>query len=337
VWSQRRPGGCLYRSVEHSGGERSGYGNAERDEGCDRSPRGSGPCYQGLARGAAVLCGSVELLLARQSMEAELRIQFRNSNDTFRPAERPGDDEWIDTSFSQSPRAVGGLRLPGVNNGRYESKHPILDTNGATVGFMVDGQSSLGYTFTCVYAADRFWIAHQGFGATMGGGGSSLSLVGAAGTFLFSSKTKFKVVKSFDMGGDWVVDIRAFRLLEGGDRLLYLTSRGVCLFDTRRREVVARADFDCHGYARSGFALSPKVALLAMGSSERGDQHPLDGERRYSNSVRIYDLESGDVVGEQALPGDREMQWAVDFSEDGRMLQAASGSSIHVYELVAKS
>lgn len=208
------------------------------------------------------------------------QIQFRDSQSSFRPAERLHDEDWIDTSFSQSPSAVGRLRLPSVSNGRYESKHPILDVHGATVGFMIDGVGSLGYTFTCVYAGDCFWITHQGFSAVMGGVDiSRVSLVDATGTFMFSNRgTKFSVVTSFGFGGNWVDTIQAFKLLDDGAYLLYLTNYGVCLFDTRRREIVAKAEFTDIVHQWSGFALSPKVKLLAIGCSARGDKDPLDGE-----------------------------------------------------------
>ena len=264
------------------------------------------------------------------------QVQFRESKDAFHPADRLDEREWIDTSFSQSPRAVGRLRLPSVDNGRYESKHPILNPHGATVGFLADGVSSLGYTWTCVYAGDCFWITHMGFGATLSGGkGSGVSLVDATGTFLFSNSTKFKVVKSFGFGGSWVRSIRAFKLLDDGDYLLYLTNYGVCLFDTRIREIVAKVEFTNLAYQWSGFALSPKVKLLAIGCSTRGDKDLLDGEYCYRNFVQIYNLETGVVVGEQALPGDRETRWAIDFSENGRQIGVGAGSYTHIFELVA--
>lgn len=265
------------------------------------------------------------------------QIRFRENKDPFRPAQRPNDKEWIDTSFSQSPRAVGYLRLPGVDNGRYESKHPILDVHGATVGFLIDGQGSLGYTYTCVYAGSCFWITHMGFGATMRGGNvSGVSLVDATGTFIFSSKgTKFRVVKSFSFGGGWIDNIRAFKLLDDGAYLLYLTNYGFCLFDTRTREIVAKAELTDFAYQWSGFSLSPKVKLLAIGYSTRGEKDPLDGEYRYRNFVRVYDLETGVSVGEQTLQGDRETRWTVDFSEDGRRVGLASKSATHAFELIA--
>ena len=265
------------------------------------------------------------------------QIQFRESGASFHPAKRPRDEDWIDTSFSQSPRAVGHLRLPAVNNGRYEPKHPILDLHGATVGFMLDGVGSLGYTFTCVYAGNCFWITHQGFGVvTRGIDVFGVSLVDATGTFMFSNRgAKFRVVKSFRFGGSWVNDIRVFKLLNDGAYLLYLTTYGVCLFDTQMREIVAKAEFTDVAYQWSGFALSPKVKLLAIGCSARGDKDPVDGEYRYRNFVRIYNLETGVVVGEQALLGDRETRWTVDFSEDGRQVGVTSNSSTCVFELSA--
>ena len=101
------------------------------------------------------------------------------------------------------------------------------------------------------------------------------------------------------------------------------------------REIVAKAEFTDVAYQWSGFALSPKVKLLAIGCSARGDKDPVDGEYRYRNFVRIYNLETGVVVGEQALLGDRETRWTVDFSEDGRQVGVTSNSSTCVFELSA--
>lgn len=268
------------------------------------------------------------------------QIQFRDSQSPFLPAKRPcnidGKENWFDTSVSWSPYAIGDLRLPAPENGRYESKHPILDANGDTVGYLVNGRLSLGYTFQCVYASGCFWIAHQGFLDTMMSGKSvtNVSLVDGTGTFMFSSKTKLRVVKSFRFDGLWPQMIRAFKLLDDGAYLLYLSKYGVCLFNTHRREIVAKADF-ANLDLEFGFALSTKVKLLAIGCSAGGDKDPLDGEYRFRNFVRIYNLETGVVVGEQTLPGDRATMWTVDFSEDGRQIRVASGSSTHTFELIA--
>ena len=267
---------------------------------------------------------------------SEIRIHFQESKVSFRPAKRPNNEDWIDTSFSKSSRAVGRLRLLAVSNGRYEPEHPILDAHGATVGFMIDGYRSLGYMYTCIYAGNCFWITHHRFAeAFKGSTVTNVSLVDATGTFKRSHKTKFEVVKSFEFREVWAHRIRAFKLLDDRDYLLYLTEYGVCLFDTRMREIVAKADFKDLAYQWSGFALSPKVNLLAIGCSARGDKNPLDGEYRYRNFVRIYNLETGLVVGEQKLAGDRETRWAVEFSENGRQLGVASDSSTYVFELTA--
>ncbi|SEQ04980.1 hypothetical protein [Nitrosomonas ureae] len=264
------------------------------------------------------------------------RIQFCESQSSFSPAKRPRDEDWIDTSFSNSPGAVGRLRLPGVSNGRYESRHPILDVNGTTVGYLIDGAISLGYTFTCVYAGNCFWITHQSLSATLHGGGSAVSLVDKTGMFWFSSKgAKFDTVKSFGFGSSWVDSIRAFKLLDNGAYLLYLTNYGVCLFDARMRQIVAKVEFMELAYQWSDFALSPKVKLLAIGCSMADHKDPLDGEYRYKNFVRIYNLETGMAIGEQALPGDRKTLWTVNFSEDGHRIGVVSDSSTHVFELTA--
>lgn len=227
--------------------------------------------------------------------------------------------------------------MPAVSNGRYEPQHPILNTNGNPVGYLLDGISSLGYTFTCVYAGNCFWITHQGFGAVTGGiDYSAVSLVDATGNFIFSNKgMKFKTVKSFGFGGSWVNNIRTFKLLDDGRCLLYLTNYGVCLFDTGNRKIVAKAEFKDIVHQWTGFALSPKVKLLAVGCSTRGDRDPIDGEYRYKNFVRIYNLETGLAVGERVLPGDQRTLWTIDFSQNGRQIGLSSDSSKYVFDLSA--
>lgn len=270
---------------------------------------------------------------------SNMKLLFSETTAPFRAMEHREQESWIDSSFSEGAqvvvRPIGRLRMPFVDNGRYESKHPVLDPQGAVVGFLEDGQGSLGYTYECIFAGDCFWIAHQHFGASSHGGGSKVSLVGEAGRYLLSGKAKFKVMKYFDFGGQWVFKILAFKLLDGGANLLYLTRYGVCLFNIRTKEIIAKVDFGDLAFQFSGFALSPKAKLLAVGWSAAEGKNPLDNSYLYRNFVRIYDLNSGLVLGEQNLPGDGETVWAIEFSEDGRQVRAESSSSAHVFELSA--
>ena len=263
------------------------------------------------------------------------QIQFRNSQTSFCPAKRPRNQELIGTSVAQSPDAIGHLRFTSVRNGNYESKHPILDEHGTRVGFLVDGAMKLGYTYACVYADNCFWVAHATFAQTMHGG--NVSLVEPTGTFLLPGRgMKFEKVRSFPISEVWADDIQVFKLLDGGAFLLYLTKQGFCLFDVRKRELTAKADFSGFFFPQSGFAISPKVKLLAIGGSARSHQDPLDGAYRYRNFIRIYQLETGVIVGEQTLPGDQEAAWHdVEFSEDGRQVRAASSAASHTFELMA--
>ena len=265
-----------------------------------------------------------------------IEIEFRESETPFQPANHPTD--WIDTSYSKDERAIGDLRWPAVDNGRYEDKHPILNAQGNTVGFLVNGVGLLGYTFDCVYAADCFWITHQGFSAVINAVDiSQVSIVKATGIFLLSpGNAKFEVVNSFQFRSSWVDTVRAFKLLDNGAYLLYLTNYGVCLFDTRKRDIVSRADFTNFAYQWSGFALSPRKKLLAIACSISADEDRLDDTSQHRNFVQIYNLESSELVGENDLPGDEETEWTVDFSEDGRQLRVASQSSTHTFDLISR-
>lgn len=262
------------------------------------------------------------------------KIQFHNSQTSFHPARRPRAEEWIDTSVASSSNAIGHLRFTGVRNGNYESKHPILDEQGTRVGFLVDGATKLGYTYACVYAGNCFWVAHATYAQTMHGG--NVSLVEPTGTFLLASRgMKFEKVRSFPISEVWADLIWVFKLLDGGAFLLYLTQNGFCLFDVPKRELVSKVQFTGFFFREFGFALSPKVNLLAIGGSAQGNQDPLDGQYRYRNFIRIYQLETGVVVGEQTLPGDQETAWHdVEFSEDGRQVRATSSSSSYIFDLM---
>lgn len=131
---------------------------------------------------------------------SEPKIHFSLSDDSFIPAKR--EEEWVDSSFSQVENPVGILRLPAVNNGRYESKHPVLNISGETIGFLQHGSTFLGYTWECIYGGGCFWIVNQTFTETLNGGKvCNVSIVENVGKFLFSSFIKFKVVKSFEFDG----------------------------------------------------------------------------------------------------------------------------------------
>lgn len=270
-------------------------------------------------------------------MENEKSIIFKPSNSPFKPAKKWNDRDWFDSSFSQSNRAIGNLRLPAVNNGRYESKHPILDANDNLIGYLSGAASSIGYTWNCIYAANCFWLTNQTFHATMNRGGSNVTLVDEVGTFLFSSTRKFKAVKSFDFNGDWAGFTQAFKLLDDDKQLLYITNLGFCLFNTYYRSIISQSDFPLYlSESSTDFTLSPKVKMLAITSSSMGEKHPIDGEYRYKNFIWLYNLETGLLVGETVLDIDEYVRWSIDFSEDGRNLRISSESLTLQFELSMK-
>jgi hypothetical protein len=252
----------------------------------------------------------------------------------FQPSTRERERNWIETSFSHSPRATGAFRLARPHDERYAKKHPISSADGVMAGFLIEGVRSLGDTFRCIYAAECFWIVHQRREAGIIGQYSSVSLVDRTGRFRFLRRgAKFGVVKSFEFGRGWPQTIRAFKLLDQGARLLYLTNYGFCLFDTKRRTMSGRVDFTDCAYQWSGFALSPATGLLAVGCSVRREKDPSDGRHRYENFVRLYYLESGTVAGEQGLHGDRQTEWTVQFSDDGEQMQLASPFTTQSFQL----
>jgi hypothetical protein len=144
------------------------------------------------------------------------------------------------------------------------------------------------------------------------------------------------VIESFEFGSGWISEIMAFEILAQSGKLLYLTRHGFSLFDTKKPCVHRKVDFgELHWYS-SGCALSPRAPLLAVCFSERGPEGLLDGECRYKNFVRIYSLLSGDVEGEQLLPGEGSTNWKVVFGADGCSLRCTSKESTEVFELSAE-
>lgn len=247
------------------------------------------------------------------------KIFFSSSDDSFVPAER--EKNWIDSSFSGADNPVGSYRMPAVSNGGYESKHPILDKTGNTIGFISNGAADLGYTYQCVCANDRFWITHQTFYAMRNHGNSRVSIVEEKRKSIFSSSRRFRVVKSFEFGDSWLgADPMAFKLLDSERKLLYLTQQGFCLFDTSLCSEVAKAEYNDITYCIQDFNISPDFKFLALAvSKERETDRNL-----YDNFIRLYNLKTGSKLNDIFLDVDESMGWDINFSEDSRQLRASS-------------
>ncbi len=264
-------------------------------------------------------------------MRNDKSINFKPFNSEFKPAKNPISESFYDNSFFQSDKAIGNLRLPAVDNGRYESKHPIMDVSGNTVGFLSNGKSSIGYTYNCIYAGNCFWIAHEKFNR----GGSYVSVIDDAGTFLFSSTRKFDVINSFPLNGDWAEFSKAFKLINNGDQLIYVASKGFCLFNTKTRNVHSKADFTrfLSDYTFN-FTISPNGNLLALAASTmRGKKDPIDNEFKYDNFIWVFDLNDGSLIGEKILDIDKSIKWVIDFSENGMALKLDSSQTSYQFEL----
>ena len=154
----------------------------------------------------------------------------------------------------------------------------------------------------------------------------------------FGKGYKFLIDKSFDLPSKWVSYLRAFKLIKSdrhGNKLLYITDVGFCVFDTSLKRLLAQVDFKELSCRFSDFALSPKMPLLAVVFGTRDSIDPLDGEGSFNNFVRIFDLGSGDVIGSQTLPSKGNTYWLVDFDESGRKLEVKSedGREQFLYEL----
>lgn len=112
-----------------------------------------------------------------------------------------------------------------------------------------------------------------------------------------------------------------------------MTNYGFCLFNTYQRSIIAKVSFT-KAYSSIDFMLSPKVKILAIVGSSWGEKDLIDGEYRFNNSITLYDLETGSVLGEQSLDTDLNTSWKIDFSEDGRQLKVSSEMSTFVFKLI---
>ncbi|MBC8756554.1 hypothetical protein H2O64_17915 [Kordia sp. YSTF-M3] len=264
----------------------------------------------------------------------DFKVHFKETDSEFSIAEKIKKDDWFDTSYNEVTSSIGNLRYPIVDNGRYGSKHPIYDTLGGIIGYLVGAESQIGYTWGCVYAGAGFWLTNQTFSATMGGGGTNISVIADVGNFLFSSKRKFKLVESFYFEEHSWKSPDVFKLLDDGRELLVITRYGFCVFETFNKTMRSKTYFQsyCDNY---DFTISPKVKILAIVSSFNGRKKPIDGEYRYKNSIWLYNLDTGELVGEKTLEIDKSLNWSINFSEDGRKIRVLSDEFSTQFELTS--
>lgn len=265
-----------------------------------------------------------------------MKIIISQSDNPFTLANEKSN--WIDTSFSDTPfskgkNTIGALRWQGVYNGDYKNKHPILNKNGETIGYSSGLSTDLGPTYECIYAGGCFWIAHQTFRDMKSVNDvSSISLVEERKSF-FSSKRKFKVVKTFEFEKRWLDSIKAFKLLGDESRFLYFTEEGFCLFDVNQQSIKTKIDFPDLGInCYSDFTLSPNDKFLALACRSK----IADGDFIYGSFIRLYNLETGEASSDLFIDIDHEERWSLDFSEEGSQLRANSNSSTYIFELKPK-
>ena len=263
-------------------------------------------------------------------------------NDGGMPSELPvfaSKDDLIDTSFSQSDKAVGKLRLPGVNNGRYEKKHPILYANGSVAGHLKGAVMEIGYTWECIYVdrASAFFLTSTPF--LYKGEGGFISVIQQTGTYkLFSSGPKFERTNSINVafGSSWHTE--GFKLLSNQERLLVLTKTGFGLVDTLGQRLIYSIMFDgADHYSIQNFSISPNEKLLAISFSASDYQDPVSDEWKFKNYIKIFELSTGEELGKHHLDSDKPLWVKVQFSSDGKSLFLNGEDYQRRFELVTKS
>lgn len=263
------------------------------------------------------------------------QIRFNETDQPFEAASDPARRNWIESSFTTDENAVGELRFEPPSNGRYGRKHPVTTPDGRVHAYIGRAFHELGYTFAALYLDGCFWVANQTFGSTSSRGDSAITLIGEKGEFLIGKDKRFGLIDAFGFDSGCVNSIKAFKRLDDGKKLLYLSSPGFALFDVHRRRIIGKAEFGELAYSFNGFDLSPKALTLAIAASYHDGKNPISGEDRYRNILRIYDLSTGDILGEHTLPTEEGHLWNVHYSNDGRQIQVRSDKLSLQYELEA--
>jgi hypothetical protein len=248
--------------------------------------------------------------------------------------------DFFDTSLSGYNKAtIGNLTMPGVDNGRYESKHPIHDKSGLTYGHMVGGVMRIGYTYAGVYSdsANAFFLAHLPFTSVPSYPAIGfISQISPSGSFLFGNKgVKFKQTFVKQLPGEWITDIKAYKLFENGKRLLILTDKGFTVYNTHNQVY----EFDpiiIHSYACiKDFSISPDYKYITIAVSRYMESDEIDGTQTYSNYIEIYELKDGLKVGGLKLPHTTETNWNIRFALDDRTISLTAGSQCYEVDYIS--
>ena len=284
----------------------------------------------------------------------KIKLQERDNDTPFDPTDRLTKEELNDNScepYTRScgtlgvplnygpPNPIGRLRIPIPDNGRYEKNHPVFDDQHKIIGYLIDGREKIGYTFRCVYAGERFWIVHETLpDPGYKNGQSMISLICSNGKFMFSKKDKFCIEHSFMI--EPYTDCLLYKLLDDGERLLLLTQTDINYLNVSERIRISHVKFLNEGkyFYPSSFALLEQKKLLAICGVQKKD--PLTDEKKFSYSLRLYDLQTGLVYDEKVLINDHEVYDSptnLVFSKDGRMLYVESGTLFSkIFELVVE-
>jgi hypothetical protein len=239
---------------------------------------------------------------------------------------------WVDTSFKDAEKAIGKLRLPGVDNGRYETKHPIYDDRSERVGFLIKGWETLGYTYGCVYIdkAECFFISNVLYRATKG----LISIVEPKGRFFFSqSDIKFQRTSTIVIPKEFIsFSSLAYKVNANKNTLFSLNTYGFYLINTQRRQLNYYKTFDDLSFCDPTFTLSDNENLLAVCFCQ-GYADPLDGQTKYKNILRVYDINSGELLGEKRLQSLAASSWALRFDRDNREISLVSNKEQYCFQI----
>ena len=200
---------------------------------------------------------------------------------------------------------TGALRWHGVSNGRYERHHPVSDASNSVVGYLVGGVNEIGYTYCCLYSdkSRRFFVSHVPFGMVWGNSDgekkSFISVIEEVGKFLlFRKGTKFKRTTSFDFQSKWVGSEAIYRFINDDRQLICVSGFGFCLVDVFSLALDVKILFgNEYEHTMTGAALSPNEKILAVTMCEWEFTDPVKDEEVYKNTLGLFDLKSGRMIG----------------------------------------
>lgn len=182
------------------------------------------------------------------------------------------------------------------------------------------------------------------FGMVWGNSGgekrSFISVIEEVGRLrLFKKGSKFQRTNSFDFPSDWVGSENTYRFINDGRQLFCATGLGFCVIDVFIPAVEVRTLFgNNYTHMMTGAILSPNEKILAVTMCEWQFTDPVKDEEVYQNSLQIFDVKNGNMIGKHELDFRGSVSSSqISFSNCGSQVSLSINSRKMFFQLNASS